>query len=77
VSLHQSLPVGVNVIDLGNITVGKLIVVKPKAKVVLTIQGQTISIAANKVFKAWVDFTSLSVTITGTAAEVVLVAAGT
>lgn len=73
---QETFPVATHVISLGNIAQGRFLFIKPKAQIVASIGGQTLTLRANKVFTAWVEFTSLSIIVSGTPAEVVIALAG-
>lgn len=75
-TLQESFPVGTTSISLGNISQGRFLYVKPEAACVATIDGQTLSLRAGKASSIWADFTTLSITVTGTPNKIVLVVAG-
>lgn len=77
VTRDETFPVGTNSIALGNIALGKYLLVKPSASVGLKIDGgATIPLRSGKVSKIWCDFTSVDLVVTGAAAQVLVVIAG-
>lgn len=76
VSRYESFPVGVHAIPLGNITTPKLLIIKPTADLSVTIDGTAYTFKGGKLSKLWVEFSTLSLTVTTAANVVSLVVAG-
>ena len=77
ITRHETFPIGVHAISLGNIALGKFLCLKPDFDVEASINGGALQkFRANKVSKLWVELTSLSLTVTTQANEVVVVVAG-
>jgi len=76
--IKQSFPVGVNVVNMGLIATGKYLYIKPTANVTAIFDGgaETHVFLAGKASRLWMNYTGLSLTVSGSANFVQLVIAG-
>jgi hypothetical protein len=75
--LQEVFPIGTHSISLGNIAQGRFLLIKPKSNVQISINGgAALTLREDKVTKMWLNFTQLSLTVTGSASEVIIVVAG-
>jgi hypothetical protein len=75
-TVQEVLPVGIHNISLGNISQGKFLYVKPRNACVVSLDGQNISLIANKTSKFWANFTQVTLEVSGEPNSIVLVIAG-
>lgn len=74
---QEIFPVGSHNIPLGNIAEGRYLFIKPTAQITFKLNnGTDLTLRAGKVFRAWINFTQLDITVSSNPAQVVLFAAG-
>lgn len=73
---QETYPVGTHVISLGNIAEARYLFIKPSANITIEVNGSPISLRANKTFRGWITFTSLSLIVAGQPAQIVLFVGG-
>lgn len=74
---QETFPIGTYAISLGNIAEGRWLFVKASADLGLSINGgAALTLRGEKTTRLWVNFTSLSITVSGNATEVLIALAG-
>ena len=77
VERSDTFPVGSHSINMGTIAQGRYVFINPAASIGVAFNGGApITLRAAKAFRAWVDFTSIDITVSGSPSVVVLLAAG-
>ena len=77
VTRSEAFPVGTHAIGLGNIALGKFLCIKPAADLDVSINGAAVQkFRGGKISKLWIEFTTLSITVSTDPQTVVLVVAG-
>lgn len=78
VTIQTEFPAGTHAIDLGQITTGKLLLIKPTANMTMNLDAADTdyTLKAGKMSKLWADFTSLSITVSGAAQTISIFVGG-
>ena len=76
--IKMSFPVGVNVVNMGLIATGKYLYIKPTANVTVIFDGgaETHVFLAGKASRLWMNYTGMSLTVSGSANLIELLIAG-
>lgn len=75
ITRNESFPIGTNIINMGTIAAGKFLYLKSNQALDLDIDGEVLSVLANKPIMLWVDFAAISL-ITSQVSIVSLVVGG-
>lgn len=76
--IKQNFPVGVTVVNMGQVATGKFLYIKPTANVTVIFDGgaETHVFLAGKASRIWMNYTAMSLTVSGSANFIQLVIAG-
>ena len=78
ITKDETYPIGTTAINMGNIVTGRWLWIRPSANIGLIINGgAALNLRANKTSRMWLDFTAVSLVVTGAPAQISVVIAGT
>ena len=76
VTRQETFPVGTHSISMGNIALGRFLLIKPKNNLTASIGGENLNLKGGKISRLWADFASLDIVVSTEPQEVLIVVAG-